>query len=89
MHVHGKAQSIKTDENGRFSINIDANSQLHISKNNFVDARVQVTETSSALNITLVPTSVESVVVYASALHKNSLEMISPVSVLSGDETAQ
>ena len=86
MHVHGKAQSIKTDENGRFSINIDANSQLHISKNNFVDARVQVTETSSALNITLVPTSVESVVVYASALHKNSLEMISPVSVLSGDE---
>ncbi|MBB1332406.1 TonB-dependent receptor [Pseudoalteromonas sp. SR41-6] len=86
VHVHGKAQSIKTDENGRFSINIDANSQLHISKNNFVDARVQVTETSSALNITLVPTSVESVVVYASALHKNSLEMISPVSVLSGDE---
>jgi iron complex outermembrane receptor protein len=34
----------------------------------------------------LTPTSVETVVVYASALHKNSLEMISPVSVLSGDE---
>ncbi|NMM42211.1 TonB-dependent receptor [Pseudoalteromonas arctica] len=86
VHVHGKAQSIKTDNNGQFHINIDANSQLHISKNNYVDARVQVTEASSELNITLVPTSVESVVVYASALHKNSLEMISPVSVLTGDE---
>ncbi|HEA16074.1 MAG TPA: TonB-dependent receptor [Pseudoalteromonas prydzensis] len=86
VHIHGKAQSIKTDNNGQFSIDIDANSQLHISKDNYVDARIAVNEASPALQITLVPTSVETVVVYASALHKNSLEMISPVSVLSGDE---
>lgn len=86
VHVHGKAQSIKTDNNGQFSINIDANSQLHISKDNYVDARIAVNEASSALHVTLIPTSVETVVVYASALHKNSLEMISPVSVLGGDE---
>ena len=86
VHIHGKAQSIKTDENGQFSIDIDANSQLHISKDNYVDARISVNEASPALQITLIPTSVETVVVYASALHKNSLEMISPVSVLSGDE---
>ena len=86
VHIHGKSQSIKTDENGQFSIDIDANSQLHISKDNYVDARISVNEASPALQITLIPTSVETVVVYASALHKNSLEMISPVSVLSGDE---
>ncbi|MFU2508804.1 TonB-dependent receptor [Pseudoalteromonas sp. ASV78] len=86
VHIHGKAQSIKTDNNGQFSIDIDANSQLHISKDNYVDARIAVNAASPALQITLIPTSVETVVVYASALHKNSLEMISPVSVLSGDE---
>lgn len=86
VHIHGKTQSIKTDENGQFSINIDANSQLHISKTNYIDARLNVNESNQAVNVTLTPTSVETVVVYASALHKNSLEMISPVSVLSGDE---
>jgi iron complex outermembrane receptor protein len=86
VHVHGKTQSIKTDVNGQFSIDIDANSQLHISKNNFVDARLAVNESSESINVTLTPTSVETVVVYASALHKNSLEMISPVNVLAGDE---
>lgn len=86
VHIHGKTQSIKTDDNGQFSINVDANSQLHISKSNYIDARIAVNEASSALNITLTPTSVETMVVYASALHKNSLEMISPVSVLAGDE---
>ncbi|WP_394190722.1 TonB-dependent receptor [Pseudoalteromonas atlantica] len=86
VHIHGKTQSIKTDSNGKFSIDIDAKSQLHISKNNFVDARLAVDEDSQKLNVTLTPTSVETVVVYASALHKNSLEMISPVNVLAGDE---
>ncbi|OUS69254.1 ligand-gated channel protein [Pseudoalteromonas sp. A601] len=86
VHVHGKTQSIKTDNQGNFSIDIDANSQLHISKNNYLDVRVDVNEANSTVNVTLTPTSVETVVVYASALHKNSLEMISPVSVLSGDE---
>ena len=86
IHVHGKNQTIKSNELGEFSIEIDANSQLHISKDNYVDSRITVTESSNNVTVSLLPTSVETVVVYASALHKSSLEMISPVSVLSGDE---
>ncbi|MBB1356035.1 TonB-dependent receptor plug domain-containing protein, partial [Pseudoalteromonas sp. SR45-5] len=86
IHVHGKNQSVKSNDLGEFAIEIDANSQLHISKDNYVDSRIAVSESSNNLSVSLKPTSVETVVVYASALHKNSLEMISPVSVLSGDE---
>ncbi|WP_024608245.1 TonB-dependent receptor [Pseudoalteromonas sp. TAB23] len=86
IHVHGKNQSVKSNDLGEFAIDIDANSQLHISKDNYIDSRITVTESSNNLSVSLKPTSVETVVVYASALHKNSLEMISPVSVLSGDE---
>ncbi|ASM49880.1 iron complex outermembrane recepter protein [Pseudoalteromonas espejiana DSM 9414] len=86
VHIHGKDQGVKTNAQGEFSINVDSQSQLHISKDNFVDSRISVNENSNNVTVSLAPTSVETVVVYASALHKNSLEMISPVSVLSGDE---
>ena len=86
VHVHGKDQGVKTNAQGEFSIDVDSQSQLHVSKDNFIDSRIAVNENSSNVTVSLTPTSVETVVVYASALHKNSLEMISPVSVLSGDE---
>ncbi|AQQ01413.1 ligand-gated channel protein [Pseudoalteromonas aliena] len=86
IHIHGKTQSVKSNELGEFTIEVDTASQLHISKNNYIDSRIAVTDSSNNLSVSLKPTSVETVVVYASALHKNSLEMISPVSVLSGDE---
>ena len=86
VHVHGKDQDVKTNEQGEFSIDVDSQSQLHVSKDNFIDSRIAVNENSNNVTVSLTPTSVETVVVYASALHKNSLEMISPVSVLSGDE---
>ncbi|MBQ4832361.1 TonB-dependent receptor [Pseudoalteromonas sp. MMG010] len=86
VHLHGKTQSVQTNLKGEFSIDVDAKSQLHISKDNYVDSRIAVNDSSNNVTVSLVPTSVETVVVYASALHKNSLEMISPVSVLSGDE---
>ncbi|MBQ4798922.1 TonB-dependent receptor [Pseudoalteromonas sp. MMG006] len=86
VHVHGKSQGVKTNALGEFSIEVDSQSQLHVSKDNFVDSRIPVSENSNNVTVSLIPTSVETVVVYTSALHKNSLEMISPVSVLSGDE---
>ncbi|ETJ46483.1 TonB-dependent receptor [Pseudoalteromonas agarivorans] len=86
VHVHGKDQGVKTNAQGEFSIDVDSQSQLHVSKDNFIDSRIAVNENSNNVTVSLTPTSVETVVVYASALHKNSLEMISPVSVLSGDE---
>lgn len=86
VHVHGKDQGVKTNAQGEFSIDVDSQSQLHVSKDNFIDSRIAVYENSNNVTVSLTPTSVETVVVYASALHKNSLEMISPVSVLSGDE---
>ncbi|ALS32941.1 iron complex outermembrane recepter protein [Pseudoalteromonas translucida KMM 520] len=86
IHVHGKSQSVKTNKLGEFAIDIDSSGQLHISKDNYSDSRITVTESSNNIAIALKPTSIETVVVFASALHKSSLEMISPVSVLSGDE---
>ncbi|MCQ8819166.1 TonB-dependent receptor [Pseudoalteromonas agarivorans] len=86
VHVHGKDQGVRTNAQGEFSIDVDSQSQLHVSKDNFIDSRIAVNENSNNVTVSLTPTSVETVVVYASALHKNSLEMISPVSVLSGDE---
>jgi iron complex outermembrane receptor protein len=86
IHVHGKSQSVKSNKLGEFTIDIDAKSQLHITKENYSDSRIDVNDSANDVTVTLKPTSVETVVVYASALHKNSLEMISPVSVLSGDD---
>ncbi|WP_404340209.1 TonB-dependent receptor [Pseudoalteromonas mariniglutinosa] len=86
VHVHGKAHAVKTDEQGRFSIDVDNQGQLHISKNNFIDKRISINDQDQSLVVKLTATSVETVVVYASALHKSSLEMISPVNVLAGDE---
>ncbi|MBD1583738.1 TonB-dependent receptor [Pseudoalteromonas sp. S16_S37] len=86
LHLHGKSQSISTDKNGLFSISVDTDSQLHISKNNYLDERIQISEDSGFVSVTLKPSAVESIVVFASALHKNNVEMAAPVSVLGGDE---
>ncbi|PCK30527.1 TonB-dependent receptor [Pseudoalteromonas piscicida] len=86
IHLHGKSKSVQSDKNGQFTIAVDTDSQLHISKPNYRDNRINVTEQQGFIRVQLEPTSVETIVVYSSALHKNSMEMTSPVSVLSGDE---
>ncbi|MCG7550043.1 TonB-dependent receptor [Pseudoalteromonas sp. Of7M-16] len=86
VHLHGKSQTIKTDENGNFTISVDAASELHVSKNNFIDERLSVNPNSPFVTVTLTPSSIESIVVYASALHKSNMEMASPVTVISGDK---
>ena len=86
IHYHGKKQSIRTDKNGKFSIDVDKDGQLHFSKENYIDKRVAVTSKNQQLNIVLSESAIETVVVYASGLDKNNLDMVSPVSVLSGDD---
>ncbi|WP_372761657.1 TonB-dependent receptor [Pseudoalteromonas sp.] len=86
VHVHGKSKSVTTNQRGEFSIDVDNAGQLHISKDNYSDSRIAINDASNNIVVSLTPTSIETVVVYASALHKNSLEMISPVNVIAGDE---
>ncbi|OHU88044.1 MULTISPECIES: TonB-dependent receptor [Pseudoalteromonas] len=86
VHLHGKTQSVTSDKNGQFTIAVDADSQLHVTKNNYIDERINITEDNGFVTVQLKPSAVESIVVFASALHKNNVEMASPVSVLGGDE---
>ncbi|MFY8273404.1 TonB-dependent receptor [Pseudoalteromonas sp. SSDWG2] len=86
VHYHGKKQSIRTDANGNFAINVDQSGQLHFTKENYIDKRMDVGTTDAELNIILRQSAIENVVVYASGLDKNNLDMVSPVSVLGGDD---
>ena len=86
VHLHGKNHSVITDKFGKFILNTDSDSQLHISKNHYIDKRTDIKAEQGNIIVKLEPSSIESVVIYASGLHKNSLEMTSPVTVLSGDE---
>lgn len=86
IHYHGKKQHVLSNSKGEFTIELDTSGQLHISKNSYLDQRIEVTLEQPNLNIVLDAAAIESVVVYASGLHKNNMEMVSPVSVLSGDQ---
>ncbi|CCQ11900.1 Zinc-regulated outer membrane receptor [Pseudoalteromonas luteoviolacea B = ATCC 29581] len=86
IHFHGKSNAVFSDINGNFTLDIDSDSQLHISKNNYLDARLDVENKEQFVTVTLKASAVESIVVFASALHKNNMEMASPVTVISGDE---
>ncbi|KJY99024.1 TonB-dependent receptor [Pseudoalteromonas ruthenica] len=85
VHYHGKQQSVRTNANGEFSITLDAAGELHFSKDDYIDKRVAVNEQDQTVQVNLTPSAIETVVVYASGLDKNNLDMVSPVSVLSGD----
>ena len=66
VHVHGKSQAVMTDAQGEFKIDVDSKGQLHVSKDNFIDKRVDINGDDQSVVVTLTPTSVETVVVYAS-----------------------
>lgn len=86
VHVHGKDKQVVTDNSGNYQIDLDANSQLHFSKDGYLDKRFEVQNTTQTINLVLEKSSIEAITVYASALHKSNLEMTSPVTVISGDE---
>lgn len=83
VHIHGKDKTVLTNSNGQFTINVDADSELHISKDGYVNVRRPVFNKDASITINLSRAAIESITVYASGLHKNTLEMASPVSVLS------
>lgn len=85
IHIHGKDKAVYSDENGHFTLNIDAQGQLHISKDDYIDQRIAIDETQNTLVVELLKSSIETVTVYASGLHKTNMDMASPVTVLSGD----
>lgn len=86
IHIHGKDKAVYSNENGEFTIVIDNDGQLHISKDDYIDERVTVTATQTAVDVTLAKSSIETVTVFASGLHKTNMDMASPVTVLAGDE---
>ncbi|WP_105189826.1 TonB-dependent receptor [Pseudoalteromonas sp. T1lg48] len=86
IHYHGKQHSVRSDLQGRFTIELDQAGQLHFSKENYIDKHLDVSSDTQQLDIMLSAAAIETVVIYASGLDKNNLDMVSPVSVLSGDE---
>lgn len=86
VHFHGQASFVLTDDAGQFQLDVDKAGQLHISKDNFINTRIDVNPQSSALNVVLSPASIETIVVNASGLHSSSLEMASPVTVMTGED---
>lgn len=86
IHYHGKQHSVRSDQQGHFTIELDKAGQLHFSKENYIDKRLDVSVDAQQLDIMLSAAAIETVVIYASGLDKNNLDMVSPVSVLSGDE---
>ncbi len=86
VHYHGKTRFVLTDASGQFSISLDSKGELHIAKSGFQDIRVAVDSNTKRINPVLEKAAIESVVVYASAFHKNSLDMASPVAVLGQDD---
>ncbi|MGB0987386.1 MAG: TonB-dependent receptor plug domain-containing protein, partial [Pseudoalteromonas spongiae] len=86
VHVHGKEKTVTTNDAGQYQIELDADSQLHFSKDGFLDKRISVKNEAQTINFVLEKSSIEAITVYASALHKSNLDMTSPVTVLSGEE---
>ncbi|WP_018691713.1 TonB-dependent receptor [Algicola sagamiensis] len=87
VHFHGHNHFVTTDKDGYFSIKgIKKLDELHISASEFEDKTLQLTDQAkSPIKVTLSQSNIEHLVVYSSGLHKSSMEMTSPVTVLSGE----
>lgn len=88
VHIHGRKQYIYTDTEGRFSIQAPQNAELHIAASGYGDQFI-TTGQPTTLDVQLTSGGIERIVVAASGIHKHNLDMITPVSVLSGDELSR
>lgn len=84
VHVHGRQQFVVTDKQGNFRINAPANAQIHIAARGFSDAVVSAD--SSALQVKLVPSSIERIMISAAGLHHYDVDSAHPATVLAGDD---
>jgi iron complex outermembrane recepter protein len=89
VHIHGRQQYVYTDAQGQFSIVAPVNAELHISASGYGDKFVTLTAQSAPLAIRLTEGGIERFVVSASGIHKSDLDMVTPVSVLTGDELSR
>jgi iron complex outermembrane recepter protein len=89
VHIHGRQQYIYADAQGRFSISAPANAELHVSAKGYGDSFVSLTPEQQNLLVQLLPGGVERIVISASGIHKNNLDMATPISVLTGEELSR
>ncbi|GLX83109.1 TonB-dependent receptor [Thalassotalea eurytherma] len=88
-----ESKMVKTDTSGNFSFDKVSigKSELHIKADSFSHVTQNVTVTEQGLNnlnVTLSPTVLEVIDVYATPLHASSIESALPINVLAGDELA-
>ncbi len=86
VHIHGRADWVKTDRNGRFSIDAEQSDKLHITADRFKDLEIPVSTLAASGKVQLTKGDIETIVITASGLHQTSLEMATPVSVLAEDQ---
>ena len=84
VHVHGRQQFVVTDKQGNFRLNAPANAQIHVAARGFSDA--VVTADSNALQVKLVPSGIERIMISAAGLHHYDVDSAHPATVLAGDE---
>ncbi|QBL09395.1 TonB-dependent receptor [Rheinheimera sp. D18] len=86
VHIHGRQQYVYADALGRFSIEAQPDAELHIDAPSYGDSYIKLTTEQLELSVSLTKGGIERIVVSASGIHKNTLDMVTPVSVLSGEE---
>lgn len=86
IHIHGQESFVTTDAKGQFTINAQPTDTLHIGADKYENKEISAKQLLTASNVTLNFSNIENIVVNSSGLHQTTLEMATPVSILTGDE---
>ncbi len=88
VEVVGKRISTSTDGQGKFTLDIGAESELHISAPGFVHKNLHLEsgEANNDLRIVLTESVIEQVDVIGIPMHASNIESAMPIEVLTGDE---
>ncbi len=88
IEVVGKRISTNTDAQGRFTLDISAEAELHISAPGFVhkNLHLESEEANNDLRIVLTESVIEQVDVLGIPMHASNIESAMPIEVLSGEE---
>ncbi|WP_018982866.1 TonB-dependent receptor [Salinimonas chungwhensis] len=93
VSVEGSRKTVLTDEQGRYTLyNVPVEDvHIHVSSQNYLhgDKDLGPISGNPEVNFTLLPASVENIVVTASAMQTSVLESVTPVTVLNKDELSR
>ena len=86
VHVHGKDKQVVTDNSGNYQIDLDANSQLHFTKDGYLDKRLEVQNTTQTINLVLEKSSIEAILNLFNLANffKEGCQLSKPLSLLFG-----